>query len=161
MRNVFATSGSVNWFNVVGYDPIHVFGDTSVIYEYCNGYTYFDQLTSLASEDWGFLAERLTRDATYMITDFGSMMAKKKQFAGRDPNEDKEPEPEADTTTDASTETSGGDEWESWSTQFQWDFSDITDEDVKQYIPQDMMETGKVWGEIIQNMLGTTISPNT
>lgn len=47
------------------------------MYEYCGGYQYLDQLTSIGSLDYGFMAERLSRDATFMFTNWGDMMKQK------------------------------------------------------------------------------------
>lgn len=77
MANLFATSGSVSWFNVVGYNPIQVVGNLSVVYEYCGGYQYLDQFTSYGSLDYGFMAERFSRDVTYMFTNWSVMMKEK------------------------------------------------------------------------------------
>ena len=36
VKNMFASRGSVTWFNTLAYDPLHVLGDTTVLWEYCN-----------------------------------------------------------------------------------------------------------------------------
>ena len=69
----------------------------SVIYEYCNGYSYLDQLTAIGSKDWGFIGERLARDVTYFATEWKAMMNKKKQFVGvevQEPKQTEQPESE-------------------------------------------------------------------
>ena len=35
-KNMFSSSGKVTWFNTLAYEPIHVLGDTTVVWEYCN-----------------------------------------------------------------------------------------------------------------------------
>ena len=81
LRNMFENSGEIKWFNVVGYNNIHLLGNLTVVYEYCNGFSYFEQMASLASLDYSFMSERLTRQVTYFMTEFPAMMEKKKQFA--------------------------------------------------------------------------------
>lgn len=76
-KSLTATSGSVNWFNIVGYSPIHLLGNLSVTYEYCGGYQYLDQFTSYGSLDYGFMSERFSRQVTYYMTEFPAMMNKK------------------------------------------------------------------------------------
>ena len=48
-----------------------------MVYEYCGGYQYLDQLTSYGSLDYGFMAERFSRDTTYMFTNWSEMMKEK------------------------------------------------------------------------------------
>jgi len=53
-------SGEIKWFNVFVYDPIHILGDTTVLYEMCNVYEDLDKLTGILSMDWGLLGTLLT-----------------------------------------------------------------------------------------------------
>lgn len=78
------------------------------------------------------------------MTEWGKMMEEKKKWAGGVVEEKKaEAEAAADTTTDDFT----GDEWESWSTQFQWDWSDVPEaEEIPTEIPKNVLETGRIWG---------------
>lgn len=42
LAGIRSTGGQIRWFNVVAYDPIHIFGDLSVIWEYCELYAWAD-----------------------------------------------------------------------------------------------------------------------
>lgn len=49
------------WFNILVYNPIHIYGNMAATYEYCNLYIYFSQLQMLLDLDYGFLSELGTR----------------------------------------------------------------------------------------------------
>jgi len=156
MANLFATSGSVSWFNVVGYNPIQVVGNLSVVYEYCGGYQYLDQLTSYGSLDYGFMAERFSRDVTYLYTDWGAMMKKKAASSQR------EIQKKAPKKKDYSKLSTNGDD-DDTVTSLQWDASDVDEKgkNVAEKIPKDNYAVGEVWGNVFGAMLGTTLSPET
>jgi len=52
--------GTYNWWNIVFFDPLHILGDTTVIYEMCNVYEDLDKLTGIFSLDYGLLAQQMT-----------------------------------------------------------------------------------------------------
>jgi len=53
--NIMA-DGSFNWFNVAGYNPLHIMGDSSVSYQYCGGNNQLTNLTSTFSADYAFIS---------------------------------------------------------------------------------------------------------
>merc|ERR1712025_1391439 len=52
----------------MGYDPLHILGDSSVSYQYCGGNTQLTNLTSLASADYAFISQTLSMQSSYLIT---------------------------------------------------------------------------------------------
>lgn len=161
LKNIMGNSGEIQWFNVIGYNNIHMLGDLTVVYEYCSGYSYFEQMTALASGDYGFLAERLSRQVTYFMTELPAMMEEKRKWGeqqiGGEPEEEA-PREEADDETDPWDEDPWANE-ENWSTEFQFDWSDQTEEDVIEYIPANLLESGKILGEVWSQMVGVSILP--
>jgi len=148
--NMFATSGSVNWFNVVGYSPIQMMGNMSVVYEYCGGYQYADQLTSYGSLDYGFMAERFSRDVTYLMSTWPAMMKEKAEYSTKEVQ--KKAPKKKDYALNADTATS-----------LQWDMSDVAEQgaEISETIPKNQFAVGKIWGEVVGAMMGTTLSPET
>ena len=48
---------TLNIFNALVYAPMHVHGNLSAMYEYCNVYVIFVILESIFKPDLGFIAE--------------------------------------------------------------------------------------------------------
>jgi len=59
-------SGEYNWFNIVIFDPLHLVGELTVLYEMCNVYNDLDKLTGLFSMDWGLLGTLVTQTSIYL-----------------------------------------------------------------------------------------------
>lgn len=49
------------YFNVLVYDPVHIWNNMAASFEYCNGYLWFSQARLFLSGDYGFIAEIVTR----------------------------------------------------------------------------------------------------
>ena len=67
------SEGNFNWFNVAGYDPVHLVGDLTVTYQYCGGTTQLNNLTSVMSQDYAFIAQTSTNQVTYLATEWSNL----------------------------------------------------------------------------------------
>lgn len=76
-KNVASESGSLNWFNVAAYDPLHFSGDSMVSYQYCGGTSQLNNATSLASSDYAYTSQFVSNQFTYLLTQTGDL---KKRF---------------------------------------------------------------------------------
>jgi len=65
--NIIA-NGSLNWFNVMAYDPLHFTGDFSVTSQFCGGQTQLNNLVSMASLDYAYISMFFTQSLSYLIT---------------------------------------------------------------------------------------------
>jgi hypothetical protein len=77
-------SGEIKWFNVFVYDPIHILGDTTVLYEMCNVYEDLDKLTGVLSMDWGLLGTLLTTMTINLAYEARDMLVDITNNLGRD-----------------------------------------------------------------------------
>lgn len=65
-KNLGKVSGEWNWVNIILYDPLHIMGDFTVVYEMCNFYELIDKLVGLFSMDWAALGEQVTQLGIYL-----------------------------------------------------------------------------------------------
>lgn len=65
-NNFVDPAGSINWFNLVGYNPVHILNNVTVNYEMCDVYTQFERLTGNLSGDWPQIGDILATDITYL-----------------------------------------------------------------------------------------------
>ena len=61
---------SVEFFQILIYDPIRIYGNIEAAYEYCTFNIYLEQLDLLTSLDWGYLGEVVVRDALLFSLEF-------------------------------------------------------------------------------------------
>lgn len=61
---------SVEYFQILLYDPIRIYGNIEAAYQYCTFNIYLEQLDLLTSMDWAYLGEVLVRDTLLFVLDF-------------------------------------------------------------------------------------------
>lgn len=153
--------GSFNWFNVAGYDPLHLVGDLTVSYQYCGGTTQLNNLTSLMSQDYAYIAQLATNQVSYLATEWSNVA---KKFA--DAQYENAKTIVSENCPDKNAETKQCEEWEDcFQEQQEFDFEEF---DPKSCVPEgseealdamvtNMWETGQIWGDVMANMFGATL----
>jgi len=65
----------VQYFNIIFYDPLKIYGNIEAAYEYCTFNVYLDQIGLLAGLDWGYMGEVLVRDSIILATELGTALS--------------------------------------------------------------------------------------
>lgn len=60
----------VEYFQILLYDPLKLYGNIEAAYEYCTFNTYTEQLELLTSLDYGYMAEVVVRDGLLFALEF-------------------------------------------------------------------------------------------
>lgn len=61
--------GSLKWFNLIMYNPSHLYNNLTVGYEMCDVYQQVERISGSLSGDWAGLADGVALDVTFMVTD--------------------------------------------------------------------------------------------
>jgi len=61
-------------YNILVYNPIHIYGNLAATYEYCNLYIYVSQAQMLLDLDFGFLSELGTRLSMILSNNLQAVM---------------------------------------------------------------------------------------
>jgi len=69
VNNFIDPVGEVKWMNAALYNPIQIFNNVAVGYEFCDVYLQFERLSGLLSGDWALLADTLVQDGVYLGMD--------------------------------------------------------------------------------------------
>jgi len=82
----------------------------------CNGYTFFEDIVSLLSKDWAYLADFVVQDVLYAVLDMGDEIDILNNALGRPQNDDEELFAEEgeiieEDATNFQVETEGGEEF--------------------------------------------------
>lgn len=61
---------SVEYFQILIYDPVRIYGNIEAAYEYCTFNTYVEYANILFSLDWGYIGEVVVRDTLLFVLEY-------------------------------------------------------------------------------------------